>query len=131
SNIRKVSPKVLLNYYHRRYVPSNMTLVVAGDFHKSEVRKKVHQYYAGFQPYKLNRITRIKEPTQAKPRINYKMTAFREASLNLAFRVPGATHADVPALDILGFVLGQGDSSRLVKRLRLEKSLVTSIHAGS
>ena len=60
----------------------------------------------------------------------YKTSTFQEATLNIAFRVPSASHPDVPALDILGFYFGSGDSSRLVRRLRLETSLVNGISAG-
>ena len=54
-----------------------------------------------------------------------------DATMNFAFRAPKAAHPDVPALDILSLILGHGDSSRLVRRLRLENPLVTSVSAGN
>jgi zinc protease len=40
-------------------------------------------------------------------------------------------HKDIPALDVLSIILGQGESSRLYKSLRLDKGIVTSISSYS
>jgi zinc protease len=130
-NIKRVKPKTLVDYFNRRYVPSNMTLVIAGDFQKSEIKKQVENYYGGFKSFPLKKVKRTQDAKQKKPKVSYKATEFQEASLNIIFRVPPANHPDIPALDVLGFILGQGDSSRLVRRLRLETPLVNGISAGS
>src|SRR5690606_14750366 len=59
-----------------------------------------------------------------KPRVSVKQTSFQENLLYIAWPVPKATHADIPALDVLSLIFGQGESSRLNRALRLEKSLV-------
>ncbi|MDZ4677235.1 MAG: pitrilysin family protein [Oligoflexia bacterium] len=130
-NIKKVKPKTLVKYYQSRYVPTNMTLVVTGDFDKTEIKKQIEKYYGAFKAHSLKKIARKKESPQKQPRVDYLTTEFQEAALNIAFRVPAAKNADVAALDVLGCILGQGDSSRLVKRLRLERSLVMGVSAGS
>jgi len=131
NNIKKVKAKTLVDYFYRRYVPSNMTLVVAGDFKKAETRRLIENYYGGFKARPLKKVKRAVEGPQKRICVDYKTTEFQEATLNIVFRAPGADHKDVPALDVLGFILGQGDSSRLVRRLRLETSLVNGISAGS
>ncbi len=130
-NIKTVKTKTLTDYYNNRYVPANMTLVVAGDFQKTDLKKKIDNYFAKFKAKTLKKISRTKEVSQKQPRIDYFENAFRETTFHIAFRVPEAKHPDVPALDILGNILGRGDSSRLVRKLRLEKSLVLSVSAGS
>jgi len=128
--IKKVTPKTLLNYYYSRYVPSNMTLVVAGDL-QPDLKRKIEGYFGAFQKHLLRKVKRKPEPKQKSPRISYKATEFREAQMNLAFTIPSVRHEDVPAIDLLGMILGQGDSSRLMKALRLERPLVTSVSAGA
>ena len=46
-----------------------------------------------------------------------------------AFWAPHLHHRDVPALDVLAIILGQGESSRLVRQLRDEQRLVNTISA--
>jgi zinc protease len=129
-NIEKVTPKTLVGYFQRRYVPSNMCLVVAGDFDKSKIKAQIQAHYGEYKARPLKKVTRVREPVQKKTLVNYLLTEFKECALNISFRAPPAKHSDVPALDILGFILGQGDSSRLVKRLRLDHPLVLGISAG-
>ena len=49
----------------------------------------------------------------------------------LAWHVPEITHPDVPALDLLSTILGDGRSSRLYRRVREEAGLVFGISAFS
>ena len=51
--------------------------------------------------------------------------------LALTWHVPGITHPDVPAIDLLSTILGDGRSSRLYRRLREEKGMVFGISAYS
>ncbi|MGE0633050.1 MAG: M16 family metallopeptidase, partial [Pseudobdellovibrionaceae bacterium] len=129
--IRKVTKKTLLNYFHSRYVPDNMFLVVAGDFSSPEMKKKVNSIFGEFKSYKLKRIKRKSEPKQTLPRIKAAPAVFEENFLYLAFKIPTALHKDIPAVDVLSMILGQGDSSRLVKSLRIESPLVNSVGASA
>lgn len=129
--IRKVSRKVLVDYYQSRYVPSNMHLVVAGDFDMKEMAKKVEAAFGRIESYKLRKVKRPKEPPQTSPRVKVKQAPFEEAQFHVAWRIPGAAHKDIAALDVLALILGQGESSRLTQKLRLEKALTNSIGAGT
>jgi zinc protease len=128
-NIRKVSPKKLTDYYHARYVPKNMFLVVAGDFDNADMKQKVVEFFGEFKDYKVKRIKRAKEPIQKKSRIAVEKANFEQSVGYIAWKVPGLKHQDTPALDVLSMILGQGDSSRLVKKLRIEKPIVNSVGA--
>lgn len=129
--IRKVSKKKMLDYFHSRYVPSNMFLVVSGDFELSEMKDKVKRFFGGFHPYKLKKVVRAKEKPQTKPQLKVQRAPFEEASFHLSWKIPNVRHADMPAIDILALVLGQGDSSRLVHRMRIEQALVNSVYAST
>ena len=128
-NVRSWSAKKIKAFYQSRYVPSNMFLVVSGDFETKEMKSKVTQYFSGFKPYKLRKVVRKKEPVQAKFQFKTEKYKLQDRHLHLAFKAPSIKHKDIPALDILAMVLGQGDSSMLVKKLRLEKPVVSSVSA--
>lgn len=125
--IRNVTRKQILNYYHSRYVPKNMTLVVAGDFDEKTIRKTIDSYYGGFQSFPLKKVKRALEPTMKASRLKVQKSQFEESLLYLSWPIPKVSHRDIPALDVLALVLGQGDSSRLSQRLRLRDNLVNSI----
>jgi zinc protease len=54
-----------------------------------------------------------------------------EAKVALGLPIPGLTHADVPALDLLAAVLGQGASSRLENNVRRTAALASDIRAAA
>ncbi|MBC7421044.1 MAG: insulinase family protein [Bdellovibrio sp.] len=128
-NVRSWSAKKIKQFYQSRYVPSNMFLVVSGDFEILEMKQKVQKYFAGFVPYKLKKVKRSQEPKQKKFQFKAEKYKIQDQHLHLTFKAPNVKSKDVPALDILAMTLGQGDSSALVKKLRLENAIVNSISA--
>ncbi len=128
-NIKTVSAKKIKDYFHSRYAPKNMFLVVAGDFKSAEMKKKVETFFGGFKDYKIKKIKRAKEPVQKKVQVQVKETPFQEALSYIAFKAPNVKHKDVTGLEVLALIFGQGDSSRLVKELRINAPIVNSTGA--
>lgn len=129
--IKKVSRKVLTSYYQSRYIPKNMDLIIAGDFDRKAMAEKVAAIFGQAESFRLRPAKRAKEPAQTAPRLKIEKAPFEEAQFHMAWRVPGSKHKDVVALDVLAMILGQDDSSRLTRALRLESALVNSIGAGT
>src|SRR4030066_422226 len=67
--------------------------------------------------------------TEVRPVISYGN--FKETYLQIALPISSAKHEDTPALDALSQVLGGGEPSRLVQKIKLERGLVHSIYASS
>jgi zinc protease len=130
-NIMKLSPKKIQDYYRSRYTPPNMFLVVTGDFELKSGKKKIEEVFSKLVKTPLKKVKRTKEPKQTTPRLAVQATNFQQSIGYCAWKIPGAGHKDIPALDVLALILGQGDSSRLVKRLRIEEPLVSSIGTGN
>lgn len=116
-------------FYQRWYSPDNMVLVVVGDVDAQNVKKSVTKAFKGFSRPAAPRRARSTEPPQVAPRFVGLHQAVQEAQLELAFPVPQGDHPDTALLDLLALILGQGESSRLVERVRNQKQLVNSIHA--
>jgi zinc protease len=129
--IKKVSVKTIREYFNNRYHPKNMFLVVAGNLNHRDLLKKISKDFQYSEKNKFKTVRRKTEPKQTKPRIKVEKGNFQENFLYLAFRVPNIKHKDVPALDILSLILGQGDSSRLVKELRIDAAIANSIGAST
>jgi zinc protease len=47
----------------------------------------------------------------------------------MAFHIPSLTSEDTPALDLAAVILGQGESSRLSRKVKQERQLVTTAYA--
>ncbi|MBS1969035.1 MAG: insulinase family protein [Bdellovibrionales bacterium] len=126
-NVRKFSAKKIADFFHSRYVPRNMFLVISGDFESAEMKKKVQKYFGDFKDYKLRRSTRPKIKPVKKNQIKVQESTFEQTVAYLAWPAPNVKHKDVPALEVMSLILGQGDSSRLMHSLRLEKPLTNSV----
>ncbi|MBN2340388.1 MAG: insulinase family protein [Deltaproteobacteria bacterium] len=116
------------DFYKRWYTPANMMLIAVGDFSEQETFKKIERLFGekakGRSP---RRITRHAEPPQEALRIRFHTMSTSDCNLALGVRIPGFEHSDVPALDVLGAVLGQGASSRLELELARKRGLVSEI----
>lgn len=125
----RITHPQMVGYYRRHYVPDNMFFVVAGPVTAEAVQKKLvkrlgHVPRGGGAPVLVP-----SEPEQLGRREAHVEFSTELTKLTLAWRTPGLTHADIPALEVLAEILGQGRSSRLYRRLRDEKSLAHSIGA--
>lgn len=125
--VNTVSAKKIREYYQSRYVPKNMFLVVAGDFEAATMKREINKRFSLFVDYKLRPSKKMKEPAQKTIRIVTEESPFEQTMGYLTWRIPGIKHKDVPALEVFSLILGQGDSSRLTKALRIEKPLANGV----
>jgi len=124
-----VSREDLVAYYQARYVPNNLVVVVAGDVDIEAVRALVEQHFGSAPRARLAPVLVPDEPAQLAPRAQHRHEDVELTRAGLAWQAPGLTHADTPALDLLGTLLGHGDSSVLWQALREKKRLVHTIDA--
>ena len=121
----------VLEYYRTRYVPNNLTFVVVGDVDAGQVYRQLEQYFAAYPARSLEPVYIPREPSQQGRREVNEEFATELTRLALAWHVPEITHPDVPALDLLSTILGDGRSSRLYRKVREEAGLVFGISAFS
>ncbi|MCE3009433.1 MAG: insulinase family protein [Proteobacteria bacterium] len=129
-NVRSWSKKKIKDYFESRYVPRNMFLVVTGDFEKESMKKKVDSYFLPFRDLRVKRKKRKSVPKWPQGKVAVEKTEFEQSILYFSWPAPKIGHKDVAALEVMSLILGQGESSRLVQRLRIQEPLVNSIGAG-
>ncbi len=129
-SVRGMTSERMRAFYGKHYVAANTTVVAAGDIDVDAVRAAVAEFFAD-----LPSAPAIAKPTPAVPRPSANAavlkTAFSESRAIVAFPAPPLLDKDVPALDVLALVLGQGDSSRLVREIKDRLELVNDIGAWS
>lgn len=119
----------VVNFYHRWYHPNNMTLVIVGDVDLETARQEVIRHFTTQHATTLPIRPRTPEPPQTELRLSVLDMNVEEFYLYLSFPIPPAEHKDVYALDLLSYILGGGESSRLVQDLQADKELVNWIVA--
>ncbi|MCA9561897.1 MAG: insulinase family protein [Myxococcales bacterium] len=119
----------VLNFFNTWYRPDNMTVVVVGDFDLGEMRDLIAASFGDQVNGATARHSRPVEPVQAETRVSVVYQDIEEGHMALAFHVPGLSHSDVPALELLSILLGQGDSSILFEELQRNRQLVTDTYA--
>jgi zinc protease len=129
--VQQVSRDDLVAYYRRMYAPNNMIVVVVGDVQTAEALGHIRRAFSHGQRRHIPAITLPEEPPQLAKRTAEKEMAIAQAHLSLSFRTVPLTHPDLYALDVLSYILSNGDSSRLVKRIKDEQQLVYSISSSS
>src|SRR3954449_12476158 len=127
----QLSRDQVLQYYRARYVPNNLTFIVVGDVDPEAVYRQLEDFFKGHPGKSLQPVFIPSEPPQLGRREAHQDFVTELTRLSLAWHIPEITHPDVPALDLLSTILGDGRSSRLYRRLREETGLAYGLSAFS
>ena len=127
----QLTQEQVLQYYKTRYVPNNLTFIVVGDVDAEKVRQQLTELFKSYPEKSLKPLFIPTEPPQLGRREVHQEFATELTHLSLAWHIPEVTNPDVPALDLLSTILGDGRSSRLYRRVREEAGLAFSISAFS
>src|SRR3989475_1648935 len=127
----QLTQEQVMQYYKTRYVPNNLTLIVAGDVDAEKVRQQLAELFKLYPEQSLKPVFIPAEPPQLGRREAHQEFPTELTHLELAWHIPEITSPDVPALDLLSTILGDGRSSRLYRRVREEAGLAFSISAFS
>ncbi|MDQ2824092.1 MAG: insulinase family protein [Verrucomicrobiota bacterium] len=127
----QLTQEQVMQYYKTRYVPNNLTFVVVGDVDAEKVRQQLAEFFKAYPEKSLRPVFIPDEPPQLGRREVHNEFATELTRLALAWHIPELTHPDVPALDLLSGILGDGRSSRLYRRVREEAGLAYSVSAFS
>src|ERR1700704_3941948 len=127
----QLTQEQVMQYYKTRYVPNNLTFIVVGDVDAEKVRQQLADLFKAYPEKSLQPVFIPAEPPQLGRREVHQEFATELTHLSLAWHIPAVTNPDVPALDLLSTILGDGRSSRLYRRVREEAGLAFSVSAFS
>ena len=128
--IEVLTRKDLIDFYKAWYAPNNAILVISGDITVDEVRPLAEKYYGPIPAKPLpERVKWAEPPLNADLRVVLEHSRVRQPSWSRRFIAPsqmhGATeHAD--ALQVLGEILSGGATSRLYRKLVVERKAAVS-----
>jgi zinc protease len=122
-----------LAFYKRFYTPNNAVLVIAGDVSTDEVRTLAEQTFAKVP--KVAEIAPRHRPQEPQPvavrHVTLADPRVAQPAMHRAYLAPSSSSAkpgESEALEVLAFILGHGNTSRLYRTLVEERGV--SVGAG-
>ncbi|MBC7972830.1 MAG: insulinase family protein [Verrucomicrobia bacterium] len=121
ADVQKFTVEQVRNYYRKFYRPDNATLVVVGNFKTEQTLAAVKETF-GKVSRGTDAIPDLKMPdTKPTPTASKSPIVLKEsgsaALLNEVYPLPAVGHSDVPALQVMDYILTGGRSSRLYQAL--------------
>ncbi len=119
-------------FHARYYAPDNAVIAITGDFEPAAALALVRQH---FGPITARRGAPWSDPGYTPP--GREVAASIEDPLaeapafHLAWHIPPRRTEDHYALELLGMILGAGDSSRLHQRLVRDRELLAEVELGA
>lgn len=126
----QLSRQDVIDYYKKRYVPNNLCFVVVGDVKAEEVHQQIVVLLKDSPRQALEPVFIEQEPPSVGVRLARETFPTELSRLNIAWKAPGLTSPDAPAVEVLAMVLGGGNSSLLNQEVHEKKALVHHIGAG-
>lgn len=129
-SLGEMTRDTFVKYHEKYYIPKNMVVAVVGDVDTDHIVARVRELFQGFKAGKKTVVPQFALPKLTKiQRVEAEMPV-DQTYLYFGFPGPGMNDKDIPALTLLGIILGGGQSSRLYQTLQEEKQLVNEIGAG-
>jgi len=126
-SVASISRGDILAYFGGHYRPERMAVVAVGDFDKEAMLAVLEGglHEAGAEAQEAEGSQAQPEAPGGQDRLKIVEKDVAESYLALSYPIGPFTDEDTPALDVLGKVLTDGDSSRLQSMLKHKKGLVT------
>ena len=117
-------------FFRRFYDPANASLAIAGDFDPAEARRLVEKWFGDIPPSAPPE----RSAPEPRPLTQEKRVSMEDdvelPRLYIAWQSPRIFAEGDAALDMLGDVLADGKSARLVRRLVMDERIAQSVMAG-
>ena len=114
-------------YYKRYYAPNNMSMAIVGDIDAVETLELVKKYFGDFPRGNDVHDNYVVPPKRDKVTEIVIKKDIGQAYLMMSSIGPKADSPDQFSLDLLSYIIGNGESSRLWKKLNDEMGIVYSV----
>lgn len=129
--VQQVKRQEVIDFYKNRYVPQNLVFVVVGDVKTDDVLDTVLGMVKTFQRTTEREVVLPEEPQQASPRSNRLEMEGPTTHYAVAWPTVPLQDPDLYPLDVASHILTNGDSSRLMKRLKVDEPLAIAVSSFS
>ena len=129
SHIEKATLEDVRSFFYNHYAPNNAILAVVGDISFEEALRLSEKWFSPIEKRNIAPRCILPEPEQEAPRYKEVVRDIPSDAIVKAYHMGRRCDADYQTCDLMSDILSNGRSSRLFRRLVMEKSLFTSIDA--
>lgn len=129
SHIEKATLEDVRSFFYNHYAPNNAILAVVGDISFEEALRLSEKWFSPIEKRNITPRCILPEPEQEAPRYKEAVRDIPSDAIVKAYHMGRRCDADYQTCDLMSDILSNGRSSRLFRRLVMEKSLFTSIDA--
>jgi len=130
ASVRALTPGDAESYHKATYVPSRMTLVVAGEARAADVRAEAENTFGKLPAAKPAKPRPMDEPPQLSGRERVVFMPVKLTYIAMGWHVCPTSDKDIYPLEVLRAVMGEGSGSRLAMELISRKPLAMAVGAG-
>ncbi|MBD2778828.1 M16 family metallopeptidase [Iningainema tapete] len=134
ADVEKFDVEQVRKYYRNFYTPDNAVLVIVGDFQTAPTLDVVQETFGKIPKGRSQESEVRSQNLEQKSKKNFASSpiVLREpgaaAMLQAVYPLPDVNHPDVPALDVMDYILTEGRNSRLEQEL-VESGLASEVKA--
>lgn len=126
SDIENLTRSKAERFFRSHYAPNNAIVAVVGDIQPKAVIAMVESYFGDIAPgTAVPHVTAIEPKQSGERRIEH--VAESEPTIILGFHKPSISSPDDYVFDVIASIMGSGRTSRLYKKLVIEKQIAADI----
>ncbi len=129
-NVARFERPQVRSFFERWYTPDNLMVVAVGDFDAREVGAEIERVFGDARPGAARR-SRPAVPDRPGLPLALLRRPFEGHRVDLSWPATRFRDRDATHLDLLAYVLGESESSRLVRQVRERAGLVDRIDASA
>lgn len=116
------------DFYDKYYVPSNITIGIAGDVDPDQMKEFAEMYFGDLREGEPAPIVTTLEPDQRGER-RFTIEGNSQPIMLIGYHGVSQDHEDYEALNLVGNIISNGRTSRLYKKLVDEEQLALQVGA--
>jgi predicted Zn-dependent peptidase len=126
SDIENLSRTKAESFLHMFYAPNNAVVAIIGDINPEKTIKLVEKYFASIPPGNtVQPVAAVEPPQSGEKRV--EVIGDAEPEFLVGFHKPAVSTPDDYVFDVIDMILADGRTSRLYKRLVVERQLATDV----
>lgn len=126
TDIENLSRTKAEQFFRSYYAPNNAIISIVGDINAKAAIELVERYFGAIQPGRPLSPVIAEEPKQGGER-RIELVAESEPTMVIGFHKPSINAPDDYVFDVISMIMGNGRTSRLYKKLVVEKQIAADI----
>ncbi len=127
--VKSFTRQDILKYMARRYRPCQMAVVIVGDLDPESTLAKAAEFFGHYGKKPPEEVKFPEEPPKTAAELVTLNRDVQEGYFQVALPGPNLLSPDAPVMDVIAAILGEGESSRLYRKLVRNENVAHTVSA--